>query len=172
VAIHVILAHRAARLFLLGAVVGAGILAGLLGTQPASAQVVDSTGPILIPAEIDICQSDPIITMTDARGVTKRLNVASAIGTAPRNVRGVYYDVHVPSSVVRWSVAYPPSDLPRSREHVRITADAANRHYISRVTVHSRVRVSVTATATIDAHLASRAGTTDRTMRLHLHIPD
>jgi hypothetical protein len=170
VAIHIILARKAARLSLLGTVVGAGILSGLFGVQPASAQIVDPWGPGPHFSEIDICQSDPIITMTDVHGVTKRLNVTSSVATAPRNIRGVYYDVHIPSSVTHWSIAYPAGDLPQSREHVRVVADAPNRHYISRVTVDSRVRVSLSATATIDAYLASRAGMTDQTLRVHLHV--
>jgi hypothetical protein len=163
-----VLAHKAARLALTAMVVGAGIAAGLVGPRSASADIPDASGLGAVTAEIDLCQSDPIITMTRADGSTTQLNIESSIHTAPKNVRGVYYKVQIPSTVKSWSIAYPPGDLPQSREHVKVTATSRNGQYVSTISVDASVRASVVGSAWTDSNLVSRAGSTHQTIRLRL----
>jgi hypothetical protein len=118
-------------------------------------------------AEIDICQSDPIITMTDVNGSISRMSVESAVRTNPGNVDLVSYEVHVPSTVTAWSVELE-GDLGPAQEQVTVATDAPRGQYVSIVSVSSSTHAALTATARMESGSTTRSGTVDHPIRLHL----
>jgi hypothetical protein len=105
--------------------------------------------------------------MIRADGTIKQLSVDSAIQTSPQNVNGVYYNVHVPTNVIGWIVAYT-GDLDVSREHVTVSADMPNDYYMSFISASSTVRTSLTGTARMEGRSISKTATVDRPIRLVL----
>lgn len=115
-------------------------------------------------AGVDVCRDDPVIALSD--GSTLVVSVTAA--TAPSNVSGISYTVHVPQGLTVQSISYT-GDLSADQQPVQVVADELPGRYDTYLTVASPVpHVLVSNTSSVNGSSLTVAGLSNQIVHAHL----